>query len=443
MEKLALLGGTPAVIDAPDDKLFKWPIITEEDEAAALDVIRNNSYSGTDITEKFQDEFAAWIGRRYAVAYCNGTMSLAAAMFAIGLGAGDEIICTTKTYWASITGATQFGASPVFCNVNDMLSMDPADIEHRITPRTKAIMVVHLYGYPCDMDAIMDIANRHNLYVIEDVSHAQGGLYKGKRLGTFGHISAMSLMSMKSFAAGELGIIVTDDKKLCERAIAYGHYERNNDKYITESDDLKAFHGLPLGGVKGRANQICTALARVQLKYYDERMVELRRGMNYFWDCLGDIPGLVPIRVDESTGSNMGGWYQPHGRYYPEYFGGLSVSRFCEAVRAEIGNKCWDGGNFCLHTHEYFNSYDFLGRGKPSRIAFSETDIREGDSDLDKSVEKLCFSVPWFKHCDDVDKFWIEKYAAAYRKVAENYEQLLENDKDNTPGGRWFGAENE
>ena len=229
MEKLALVGGKPVIEKQPDESLFKWPILTQEDEDAALDVIRNNKFSGTDITEKFQDEFAEWIGRKYAIAYCNGTASLTSAMFAIGLGKGDEIICPTKTYWGSVSQAINFGASAVFCNINDYLSMDPDDLERCITKRTKAIMVVHYYSYPCDMDKIMAIAKKYNLMVIEDVSHAQGGLYKGKRLGTFGDVAAMSLMSGKSFAAGEMGILVTDNTKIYERAMAFGHYERNYD----------------------------------------------------------------------------------------------------------------------------------------------------------------------------------------------------------------------
>ena len=206
-EKLALLGGTPTIpkgtIPAETlDKLFRQMVLTKEAEDAALDVIRRGAFSGTDVTEKFQNEFAAWQGTDYAIAYCNGTMALTSAMFAIGLGEGDEIICPTKTYWGSVSQAINFGASAVFCNINDMLSMDPDDLERCITPRTKAIMVVHYYAYPCDMDRIMAIAKKHNLKVIEDVSHAQGGLYKGKKLGTFGDVAAMSLMSMKSFACG-------------------------------------------------------------------------------------------------------------------------------------------------------------------------------------------------------------------------------------------------
>lgn len=438
MEKLAILGGTPA-IENPPESLFKWPIITEEDEAAYLDVLRRNKFSDTDITEQFQEEFAAWQGRRYALAFCNGTMSLAAAMFAIGLQAGDEIICTTKTYWASIAQAVSFGATPVFCNIDENLSMDPDDLERCITEKTKAIMVVHYLAYPCDMDRIMAIANQHHLLVIEDVSHAQGGLYKGKKLGTFGNVAAMSLMSAKSFAAGELGILVTDDRKYYERAIAYGHYERNNAKYILECEDLKPYFNMPLGTVKGRANQACSALARVQLKYYDERCAEIRRAMNYFWDLLEGVPGLHAVRVDESTGSNMAGWYCPHGTYHPEELGGLSVKRFCEAVRAE-GVTCWDGGNYCLHNHQFFKTYDMLGLGKPTRVVFNDRDARETDAKCDPSNQKYCFSIPWFIH---YDKEWIEKYAAAFRKVAESWKELLEGDQDQTQGGRWYGFTND
>ena len=413
MEKLALLGGEPVLKGYPSKELFAWPIITKEDEDAALDVIRNNKFSGTDITEKFQDEFAAWQGTKYALAFCNGTAALTAAMFAVGLGMGDEIICTTKTYWASVTQASNFGASAVFCNIDENLSMDPDDLERCITPKTKAIMVVHYFAYPCDMDRIMAIARKHNLLVIEDVSHAQGGMYKGRKLGTFGDVAAMSLMSTKSFAAGELGVLVTDTKRFYERAIAYAHYERNNSRYITECEELKPYARIAVGGIKGRANQLCTAMARVQLKYYDERCAEIRRAMNYFWDLLEGLPGIRAIRVDESTGSNMAGWYCPHGLYLPDELHGLSVKRFCEAVRAEVlGGICWDGGNHCLHTHEYFKTFDLFGVGKPTRIAFADRDVREDDKYLERSENTYCFSVPWFKH---LDREWIELYAKAYR----------------------------
>ena len=441
MSELAYFGGTPAIsLDKDTEKhLFGWPIMTEEDEAAALDVIRNNSFSGTDITEQFQEEFAAWQGRCYALAFCNGTASLLSSMFAIGLGMGDEIICPTKTYWGTASVAANLGVSVVFCNIDDNLSMDPDDIERCITPRTKAIMVVHYFGYPADMDRIMAIAKKHGLKVIEDVSHAQGGLYKGKKLGTFGDVAAMSMMSFKSFAAGEMGMMVTDDRRYYERAIAFAHYERNNPNYIKECTELSPYAMIALGGLKGRTNQVCAALGRVQLKYYDERCAEIRKAMNYFWDQLEQIPGLHAIRVDESTGSNMAGWYCPHGIYRSEELGGLSVKRFCAAVRAEGVDCCWEGGNYCLHTHAFFKDFDLFNAGKPTRIAFNDRDVRVDDERCRPSEEKLCFQIPWFKH---FDKEWIDRYVAVFRKVADHYEELLVGDDDKSQGGRWFGVAN-
>ncbi len=442
MEKLALLGGTPLMEkDVVSGDLFKWPIITKEDEDAALEVIRAGKFSGNDVSMQFEKEFAEWIGVKHALTYCNGTQALAAAMFAIGLGAGDEIICTTKTYWASITPALIFGATPVFCNVDENISMDVEDIERCITPRTKAIMAVHYCAYPCDMDRIMEIAKKHNLMVIEDVSHAQGGRYKGKRLGTIGHIAAMSMMSEKSFAVGECGMLITDDKKLYERAMVYGHYERNNENFISDNPELEPYFGLPLGGVKARLNQVSAAIGRVQLKYYDERCAEIDKAMNYFWDLVDEIPGIRGIRPQKGSGSTMGGWYACKGVYNPEMFHGLSAQKFCEAVRAEMnGNaQMWAGANFCLHTHNLFKKFDFRHAGKASSIEYIAAAEYYGGAECDRSIDNNCISAPWFKH---FDKEIIEKMAACVKKVADNHMQLVEAFKDDETAvsGRWFGT---
>ena len=439
IKKLALCGGEKLFDHTQmPDELFHWPIITEEDEQNCLEIIRKNKFSGTDVTLKLQEEFAAWQGREYALAFTNGTMALSAAMFAVGLGMGDEVICPTKTYWGTVSQAINFGASAVFCNINEKLSMDPADIERCISPRTKAIMVVHYFGYPADMDAIMPIAKKYGLKVIEDVSHAHGAMYKGKKVGTFGDIAAMSMMSWKSFAAGELGMLVTDDRRLYERALAYGHYERNNDKNITDPELLPYAH-IALGGIKGRANQLCSTLALGQLKHFDDRMAEIDKAMQYFCDGIDDIKGLHPIRPEKGSGSTMGAWYLPQGTYKPEELGGLSSGRFAEAVRQETGGlHCWEGGNFCLHTHPFFKSFDFYNLGKPSRIAFAERDVRELDAACAPSEKMYCVSIPPFKkylpEC-------IDKYIEAYRTVSENYEQILEEDSK-LNGGRWYGADN-
>ena len=135
----------------------------------------------------------------------------------------------------------------------------------------------------------------------------------------------------------------------------------------------------------------------------------------------------------------MGGYYIPHCYYNPDELHGLSVKKFCEAVRAEGFKGCWEGANFCLHTHAFFKEFDFRNSGVPSRIEYADRDVREDDEKCRKSETIFCCSAPWFKH---FDKETIELYANAYRKVIENHEQLIETDLDKKQGGRWYGTEN-
>jgi len=400
-----------------------------------LEVLRRGGMSGTDVTIQFEKEFAQWQGLKYALGFSSGTAALHGAMFGCKIGVGDEIICPSVTYWASVLQCFSLGATVVFAEIDPQtLCIDPKDIEHRVTDHTKAIMVVHYVGYPADMDPILAIARRHGLKVIEDVSHAQGGLYKGEKVGTFGDVAAMSLMSGKSFAVGEAGMLATDDREIYERALAFGHYGRYDDRIQTEY--LKAFRGLPLGGYKYRMHQLSSALGRVQLRYYDQRCKEIRKAMNYFWDLLARVPGLRAHRPPRDSGSNMAGWYSPRGLYRPEELGGLSVTRFAEAVRAE-GSICTPGVNRPLHLHPLLNTCDVYGHGVPTRIAHADRDLRQppGSLPVSEKISTLTYRIPWFKrYCPET----IEEHADAYRKVAENYGELLEDDPGNPPDlGRW------
>jgi len=219
-EELAIFGGPKAVRSDQRD-VFTWPVITKEDEEAVLAVLRRGAMSDMDVTREFEKEFAAWQGRKYALGFSTGTAAIQTAMWACKVGVGDEVIAPSVTYWATCLQALGLGATIVFAEVDaDTLCIDPNDIEHRITDRTKAIIPVHYLGHPADMDPIMEIAEKHNIKVIEDVSHAQGGLYKGRMVGSIGHVGAMSLMSGKSLASGEGGMLVTDDREIYDRALA-------------------------------------------------------------------------------------------------------------------------------------------------------------------------------------------------------------------------------
>lgn len=420
-QPLAILGG-PQAVEQDQADLFHWPIVTTEDEQAVVAVLRAGSMSGRDITEKFEAEYAAYQGTKHALGHCNGTAALLAAMYACGVRRGDEIIVPSITYWASALPAFSLGATVVFADIDPAsLCIDPADIERHISQRTKAIVPVHYSGHPADMDPIMAVARKHGLKVIEDVSHAHGGLYKGRMVGTFGDVAALSMMAGKSFAIGEAGMLCTDDRQIYERAIAFAHYQRHGTALTLP--ELQRLAGLPLGGIKGRMNQTCSAMGRVQLRYYPGRIKAIQDAMNRFWDLLDGTPGVRPHRPPADTGSTMGGWYNPVGHYVPEEVGGLPVERFIEAVNAE-GGRSGRGCNFPLHLHPVLNEADVYGDGKPTRIAFADRDLRQpaGSLPVSEALGDRCFGIPWFKH-DRPEE--IARYAAAYRKVALQADKLL------------------
>ena len=418
--KLAILGGPKAVTLPPGD-IFRWPIITREDEEAALKVLRAGAMSGTNVTKQFEKEYARWHRMKYALAFNTGTASLHTAMWACGIRRGDEVIAPAMTYWATCLPVLNLGGTVVFADVHpDTLCIDPGDIEHRITKRTKAIIPVHYAGHPADMDPILKIAKRHRLKVIEDVSHAHGGLYKGRLVGTMGDVGCFSVMSGKSLAIGEGGIFVTNNREIFERGLAFAHYSRHDELTIPRLVKNKA---LPLGGFKYRMHQISSAVGRVQLKYYRRRMKEIQRAMNYFWDCLEGCPGLKAHRPPKGSKSTMGGWYAARGLYRGEEIGGLPIERFCAAVNAE-GASTAAGANFALNTHPLFNTIDVYGDKRPTNLAFNPRKIKQGPGTMPvaEAIPKTVFHIPWFKH---YRPRLIEQHAKAFRKVCENADLLM------------------
>ncbi|MEW6750733.1 MAG: DegT/DnrJ/EryC1/StrS family aminotransferase [Candidatus Latescibacterota bacterium] len=420
MAKLAIHGGPQAVRSDPGD-VFTWPIITAQDEQAVLEVLRRGAMSDLDVTRQFERELAEWFGMRYALCHNTGTAAIKNALFACGIGVGDEVICQSMTYWGSVLQVFSLGGTVVFAEMDpDTLTIDPADVEQRITGRTKAIVVVHYCGYPTDMDPIMEIAQRRGLKVVEDVSHAHGGLYKGRLLGTIGHVGAMSIMSGKSLASGEGGFLTTNDQEIYERAVAFGHYERTGELQLPH---MRRFAGLPLGGCKYRMHQLSSAVGRVQLRHYRERMEQIQEAMGYFWDLLEGVPGIRAHRPAPGSGSTMGGWYAAKGLYRPEEVCGLPVARFCAAVRAE-GSITGPGANLLMHLHPVLNDADVYGHGRPTRIATVDRDLRQGPGSLPvtETLPERCYSIPWFKR---PQRAAIEEHALAFRKVAEHARELV------------------
>jgi perosamine synthetase len=430
--KLAVFGGETAIKEEPRD-LFLWPIVTEEDERAVLSVLRDRSMSGTEITKQFEKEMAAWLGVKYALGYCNGTAGILAALWACGVGAGDEVICPSMTYWASAAPALTLGATVNFAEIDPAtLCIEADDIEHRIGPRTKAIVVVHYAAHPCDMDRIVPIARKRGIKLIEDASHAQGSLYKGRRCGTLGDVAVMSLMTTKSFAIGEGGMVFTDDRSIFERCVSFGFYERTGassevfsaDNQITDPE-LKKYSGIPQGGYKHRMHQMSSAVGRVQLKYYEARIAGINAAMEYFWDALSGVPRLAAHRVDRSDGSYMGGWYYPLGLFDCRGLPSGALAKVCAALRAEGVGVCAPCKNGPLHLHPAFNDLDLFRLGKPTVVSFAERDLRQARGSLPNAerIAEYAFSVPWFKH---LDREKIDRYVGAFSKVFARVDEIVE-----------------
>jgi perosamine synthetase len=429
-----MLGGRKAI--SAEEDLFSWPVVTQRMEAAVLDVLRRGKISDLDVTVEFEKEFAQWLGVKYALAHNTGTAAVHCALFGLGIGRGDEIICPSMTYWASCVPVFSLGGTVVFADIDpDSLCIDPEDIERCITSRSKAIVVVHYSGAPADMDPILSIARRYRLAVLEDCSHSHGSLYKGKMTGTFGEVAAFSMMSAKSFPIGEGGMLATNDRRIYERAILFGHYARHG-SFIT-LPDIKTGAGIPWGGYKYRLNQLCSAIGREQLKNYGAQMVDIDKAMNFFWDGLEGVAGIRGHRPALNSGNTMGGWYNPLGHYLKEELDGLSISRFCEALRAEGVRDCHPGCNLALHTHPLFHDLDVYSEGRPTNTTDSSKAVKQPEKNLRVSagIQSKVFKVPWFRR---YRKKAIGQYIEAFRKVVENHKELLAGDPGNPESlGNW------
>ena len=240
--------------------------IGEELRAAFERVLNRSWYIGGPEDEAFEREFAAYCGTKYCIGVGNGLDALMLVLKAKGIGQGDEVIVPSNTYIATALAVTYTGATPVFAEPDlRTFNMDPERIEEKITPRTRAIMPVHLYGQACDMDPIMAVARKHGLFVLEDCAQAHGAEYKGRKVGTFGDAAGFSFYPGKNLGAlGDAGAVITDDRELAEKVRALGNY----------GSDYKYHHIYQ--GNNSRLDEIQAALLRVKLPLLD-KMNENRR----------------------------------------------------------------------------------------------------------------------------------------------------------------------
>jgi len=272
-----------------EDITRQYQRIKDEVMAAITEVLPTGKYVLGPNLHAFEEEFAAYCQTKYSVGIGNGTEALHLALAACGVGPGDEVITVPNTYIATVFAISYVGATPVFVDVDPVtFNVDVSQIEARITPRTKAILPVHLYGQVVDMDPLLEVARHHNLWVIEDAAHAHGALYKGRRAGSLGHVGCFSFYPRKVMGCyGDGGAVTLNDDALYDR-IRVLRYMGQHEKYLHE-----------VIGFQQRLDELQAAILRVKLRHLDEWIEERRQWAWMYDELLTGLPVVIPQAVGD------------------------------------------------------------------------------------------------------------------------------------------------
>ncbi len=391
-DRLAINGG-PMAITLDQGEALRWPVMGREEEEAVIELIRNGYISVSEEPKKLEMEFGGYLGAKYALAEVNGTAANYAALFAIGVGEGDEVICPSYTYWATAMPAATLGAKVIFCEINpDTLNLDPEDFKRKITPRTRAVIPVHLWGLPAEMDDIISIAREHDIKVIEDACHAHGAEYRGRKAGTIGDIGFFSFQASKNLPGGEGGMFVTDNEEFYFKAITLGHYRR-----AAELPESYSRYQHTSFGFKHRMSPLHAAITRVQLRRLDERNAKRNRNVEKLLSALANIPGFYVYK----TPDYIKRVYYENNVVYREEETGVSKERLIEMLKAE--GAIVRGDRYpLLHQQPYF-----VERGS-----------NPDDLPVTIDINNRVLALPTFPNDDGS---LVEQYIYAFRKVAEGF----------------------
>ena len=288
-----------------------WPSYTQEEAEAVSRVLMSNKvnyWTGNEGRE-FEKEFAAYCGCRHAVALSNGTVALEIALEALGIGAGDEVVIPCYTFIATASAVVMQGAVPVAADVDrDSLTITSETIADKLTPRTKAIIPVHLMGHPCDMEPIMALSEKHGLKVVEDCAQAHGARYKGVSVGTIGHVGAWSFCQDKIMTTGgEGGMVTTNDKDIWSRMWSYKDHGKSWGA-VCKKDHKPGFRWLHESfGTNARMTEIQAVLGRIQLRRMPEWLERRRKNATILIEGLRALPG---IEIHEPTNDVEHAYYK-------------------------------------------------------------------------------------------------------------------------------------
>lgn len=327
----------------------KWPMwIPESDEPQVIDVLRSGVWSRSKLVIEFESKWAEINGAKRCLTTVNGTHALITALKNLDVGGGDEVIVTPYTWIATTQSILQTGAIPVFVDVDpDTFQIDPAKIEAKITPRTKALLPVHILGLPANMERIMEIARRHNLVVVEDCCQAWLSEINHKKVGTFGNAGCFSFQNSKNMTIGEGGAIISNDEAYMDRCYSFHNFGQ---PYGTVTGKPGTRNNFLLLGTKVRLSEYQAAMALAQLKRLEAQTKIRNENANYLRAKLREIPGIIPHKLYENA--TQAAYHLFPFRYKSEEFDGLPRSEFIKAVSAE-GVPCSQGYDSTLNSSPY------------------------------------------------------------------------------------------
>ncbi len=415
-QKLAILGGQRAV---PEGLIKPWPPISDLDRKLVMESLESGKSTYGPNYAALDKEFADWAGFKHGV-FCNsGTAALHMALVACECGCGDEVIVPAYTWPSSATCCLHHNAIPVFVDIEwSTMNVDVTKIEAAITPRTKAIIIVHLHGLMVDMKAVMDVAQRHDLKVIEDCCQAHGATFQGKRAGSFGHCAAFSTNQNKCLASGEGGFFLSNDQATFDRGKTLWYFGEHRPP---EADERYHAYGM---GWMYRSTDLVAAYARAQLTRLDSYLVQIRRNALRLHECLSDVPGLILPVEPAGHGHN---YYNYTIRFDMDALGHAADAarfrdRLVKTLNAEgVETGVWQGWPVPQMTA--IAGKNAYGRGCPWSCT---------DSKVNYSLDQFPVAV---KHCDwhtgmtmplrppnDVDV--AEAVADGWRKVMTRIDQV-------------------
>jgi len=417
MADLAILGGEKTIETKTPH--FIWPIITKETERAVLNQLKESIsiYDNSGMIGKLENNLSTFFNKKHSLLTNSGTSALYSMYISANLSKGDEVICPAYTFFATVTPLFFTGAIPVLADCDENGNIDPKEMERKITKKTKAVVVTHMWGMPCQIKEIEEICKKNNLLLLEDISHSFGAEYFGRKVGAIGDAAACSLQGQKTITGGEGGFFISDSDEMFYRALALGHYNKRCKNEIPSSHYLSdyAITGM---GMKFRIHPLSAAIANEQLS----KIKEILEGRNKIAKrMIKELKGLPGIRVPIIDEKIKHGWYAFIIKCLPEELDNLSIEKFYEALKAE-GCTELDIPNSTspLNLLTLFQNPSKIFPDYKNLVSYKKGDFPKAEK-FYSSILKLPV---W--HRKENEKI-VDLYIKSFKKVIKNHKSLLEN----------------